>query len=39
MIVVNDSQICQMLHMRERGEDPTDLLFDLTDDFLLALPR
>jgi hypothetical protein len=39
MIVVNDGQVCRMLHMKERGEDPTDLLFDLTDEFLLALPR
>lgn len=39
MLVVNDDQVCEMLHMKERGEDPTDFLFDLADDFLLSLPR
>ena len=39
MLIVDDEQICEMLHMKERGEDPTDRLFELTDDFLLALPR
>jgi hypothetical protein len=27
-----------MLHMKERGEDPTDFLFGLADDFLFARP-
>lgn len=39
MLVLNDDKVCQMLHMKERGEDPTDLLFDVADDFLLSLPR
>ncbi len=39
MLVLNDNQVCEMLHMKERGEDPTDFLFDLADDFLLSLPR
>lgn len=39
MLVVDDDEICKMLHMKERGEDPTDFLFDLADDFLLSLPR
>jgi hypothetical protein len=39
MLVLNDDMICKMLHMKERGEDPTDFLFELADDFLLSLPR
>ena len=39
MLIVDDEKICEMLHMKERGEDPTDRLFELADDFLLALPR
>ena len=26
-------------HMKDRGEDPTDCLFEVTDEFLLSLPR
>jgi hypothetical protein len=39
MLIVNDEQVCKMLHMKERGDDPTDCLFELADDFLLSLPR
>lgn len=39
MLIVNDEKICEMLHMKERGEDPTDCLFELADNFLLSLPR
>ncbi|WP_460158719.1 restriction endonuclease [Pseudomonas sp. S3_E11] len=39
IIILDDDQICEMLHMKEKGSDPTDFLFDVTDDFLLSLPR
>ncbi|WP_055128240.1 restriction endonuclease [Pseudomonas mediterranea] len=39
IIILDDNQICKMLHMKEKGDDPTDYLFDITDDFLLSLPR
>lgn len=39
MLIVNDEKICEMLHMKERGEDPTDCLFEIADNFLLTLPR
>lgn len=39
MLIIDDEQVCEMLHMKERGEDPTDRLFEIADDFLLALPR
>jgi hypothetical protein len=39
MIIVDDNTVCEMLHMKQRGEDPTDRLFDLADGFLMSLPR
>ncbi|GBQ94878.1 hypothetical protein [Gluconobacter cerinus] len=39
MLILDDDKVCEMLHMKERGEDPTDYLFDLADNFLLTLPR
>lgn len=39
MLVVDDEKVCEMLHMKERGEDPTDCLFEIADHFLLTLPR
>lgn len=39
ILAVDDETVCKMLHMKEEGEDPTDLLFELADDFLLSLPR
>ena len=39
MLVIDDDQVCKMLHMKDQGDDPTDLLFDVADDFLLSLPR
>lgn len=39
ILAVDDEVVCKMLHMKEQGEDPTDFLFELTDDFLLSLPR
>lgn len=39
MLILDDDLVCRMLHMKERGEDPTDCLFELADDFLLSLPR
>jgi hypothetical protein len=39
MIVIDDQKVCEMLHMKDRGDDPTDSLFAAADDFLLRLPR
>lgn len=39
ILVLDDEAVCKMLHMKEQGEDPTDFLFEITDDFLLSLPR
>lgn len=39
MLILNDEKICEMLQMKERGEDPTDCLFEIADNFLLTLPR
>lgn len=39
MLVLNDEKVSEMLKMKEQGEDPSDLLFEIADDFLLRLPR
>jgi hypothetical protein len=39
MLVLSDDDVCHMLNMKERGEDPSDFLFDRADEFLLSLPR
>jgi Holliday junction resolvase-like predicted endonuclease len=39
ILILKDEDICKMLRMKENGSDPTDLLFEMTDDFLLSLPR
>jgi hypothetical protein len=39
MLLVSDAHVCKLLQMKQSGADPTDLLFDLADDFLLSLPR
>lgn len=39
MLVLDDLSICEILHMKERGGEPTDRLFEITDNFLLRLPR
>jgi hypothetical protein len=39
IIVLSDDDVCALLQARERGDDPSDLLFALVDDFLISLPR
>lgn len=39
MLIVDDQAVSHMLLMKERGEDPSDFLFDIADQFLLSLPR
>lgn len=39
ILIVDDDDVCEMLHMRERGKDPSDLLFDRVDEFLMSMPR
>lgn len=39
IVILDDKQVCKMLKMKEQGSDPTDLLFEITDEFLLSLPR
>lgn len=39
MLVIDDEAVKTMLQMKEHGEDPTDFLFELADEFLLSLPR
>lgn len=39
IIVIDDNNIIEMLEKKDRGEDPSDYLFDRVDDFLLKLSR
>lgn len=39
ILVLSDDDVCKMLHMKERGEDPSDFLFEVTDNFMLELGR
>jgi hypothetical protein len=39
ILVLADEDVCKMLHMKERGEDPSDFLFETTDNFMLELGR
>lgn len=39
MLIIDDDTLCKMLHMKEKGDNPSDFLFELADDFLLSLPR
>jgi hypothetical protein len=39
ILVLKDDDVCKMLHMKEKGEDASDFLFELADNFLLALGR
>jgi hypothetical protein len=39
MLILDDQAVSGMLLMKERGEDPSDFLFERADQFLLSLPR
>lgn len=40
-LIVNltDEDLCNMLDMKERGDDPNDYMFEKVDSFLMSLPR
>lgn len=39
MLILDDDNVCDLLHAKDRGDDPSDHLFQLSDDFLMALNR
>ncbi len=39
MVPLNDDQVCEMLHAKDKGDDPSDILFALVDNFLMSLSR
>lgn len=39
MLILDDLKICDLLHAKDRGDDPSDHLFQLSDDFLMQLNR
>jgi hypothetical protein len=38
-VLYRQTSASRQLHMTDRGEDPTDCLFDVADEFLLSVPR
>ncbi len=40
-LIVNltDEDLCNMLDMKEKGDDPNDYMFEKVDSFLMSLPR
>ena len=39
MLILDDDKVCELLHAKDRGDDPSDCLFQLSDDFLMTLNR
>lgn len=39
MLALNDDQVCDLLHGKDEGNDPSDKLFELADDFMMKLSR
>lgn len=39
ILVLDDDKVCELLHLKEKGDDPSDLLFEIADNFLMSLPR
>lgn len=39
MLILDDDKVCELLHAKDIGNDPSDCLFQWTDDFLVALNR
>lgn len=39
ILILDDDKVLKLLNSKEAGEDPSDLLFEWADHFLLTLPR
>lgn len=39
MLILDDEKVCELLHGKDQGNDPSDSLFQLSDEFLMALNR
>jgi len=39
ILILGDNEVIEMLKAKDAGNDPSDYLYDLTDEFLLSLPR
>lgn len=39
MLILDDEKVCELLREKDQGNDPSDLLFQLSDEFLMALNR
>lgn len=39
MLILDDDKVCELIHAKGRGDDPSDLLFQFSDEFLMSLNR
>jgi len=39
IIPLTDDDLCEMLKLKNKGDDPSDYIFNIVDDFLMELPR
>lgn len=39
ILVLDDKLVCKMLHAKDLANDPSDILFNLADDFFMKLNR
>ena len=39
IIVLQDTELCKMLAMKEQGDEPSEYVFEKVDDFLMSLAR
>lgn len=39
ILVVTDEHVCEMLHAKDNANDPSDILFNLADEFFMRLNR
>ena len=39
IITLSDEDLCNMINLKNAGDDPNDYMFELVDNFLMTLPR
>jgi hypothetical protein len=39
ILVLDDDTVCRLLRAKDNGDDPSDIMFQITDDFLMTINR
>lgn len=39
MLILDDDDLCNLLHAKDKGDDPSDILFLVADEFLMTMNR